>query len=909
MIKRRLQGAAPALLLALALTAGGVKAQERLSNITTPREELGFDIGDDYHLANYQQLVTYWQKLAAESDRMVLDTIGTTEEGRPQLMAIISSPENIRDREQYRQISARLAQVKGVGDRDEATRLAREGKAIVWIDGGLHASEVLGAQQLMQLVYDMVSKTDPETMRFLNDDILLAVHCNPDGQDLLADWYNRNPTLTERSTSNVPVLYEKYAGHDNNRDFFMTNLAETRNMAKVLFHEWFPQIVYNHHQTGPAGAVMFSPPFRDPPNYNFHPLVLTETEEIGGAMHSRFISESKPGVTDRSGATYSTWWNGGLRTTPYFHNEIGLLTETIGNPTPQEIPFVPEKALEQNDLPLPIEPTTTWHFKQSIDYEQTANRAVLDYASRNRERLLENIWVMGHDNVVRGSEDTWSNRPDELDAAAKEVGRRGTPAQYQTLLRKPSDREPRGYIVPADQPDEPTVVKFINTFLRNGVTVERATAAFTVNGKRYPAGSFVLRTDQPFAPEVFDMFEPQDHPNDFAYPGGPPIPPYDLTGWTLAYQMGIDFDRILDDFSGPFQTLDSWEIAPRPGTVSGPANAAGWLLDHRVNDAFNVANKLLNAGKRVEWIQGPFTAGGTSYPGGAFFVASGRGVQDQLQDLARSLGVDAQGVASRPSGQSLRLKPIKVALLDRYGGSSPSGWTRYVLEHFGIDYTLVYPPDVDAGKLSNYDVLIVPDGLVGGRRFGNRDDEALKASIPEKYRGWVGEISQETSIPQIKSFLEKGGTVVAEGGSTELGTLLGLPLQSQLMDAQGKPISREDYFIPGALLNVDVAAGSSPVVQGLGGAITVQYDNNPVYAPAPGATGIQVLGRYATPAPLESGWAWGQEHIAGKPALLQADVGKGKLFLYGTDITFRGQPHEDFPLLFNALFWGPAASR
>src|SRR5881409_809818 len=386
------------LLVAAALVAPPALAQHR---VTTPRQALGFDVGADYHLATYTQLLAYWQQVAQQSPRMELDTIGTTAEGRPQLMAIITSPENLKNLARYRDIAQRLAHAEGLTD-DQAHALAAEGKAVVWIDGGLHATEVLGAAQLMELVYEMVSRDDAETMRFLNDVILLAVHANPDGMELVSSWYMREPDSLKRSTAGVPRLYQKYIGHDNNRDFYMVNQPETENMARVMFREWFPQIVYNHHQTGPAGAVLFAPPFRDPFNYYFDPLVPIGIDMVAAAMHDRFLVEGKPGATMRSGAPYSTWFNGGLRTTAYFHNIIGLLTETVGSPTPMRIPFVPGVQLPRGDYLAPVEPQA-WHFRQSVEYSVTANKAVLDYASRHREQLLFNIWLMGKNAIARGS--------------------------------------------------------------------------------------------------------------------------------------------------------------------------------------------------------------------------------------------------------------------------------------------------------------------------------------------------------------------------------------------------------------------------------------------------------------------------------------------------------------------------
>ena len=223
-----------------------------LGQVTTPKEALGFNLGDDYQVANYTQLEAYWKKLAVESDRMKLVDIGATAEGRRQIMAIVSSPENLRNLDRYKDIARRLALAEGLTD-DQAHALAREGKAVVWIDGGLHASETVGSQQLMEMVYQMVSRSDPETMRFLNDTIQLYVPADPDGQELVADWYMRQADPLKRSLNGVPRLYQKYIGHDDNRDFYMSNMPETTNMNRQMFLEWFPQIVYNHHQTGPGG--------------------------------------------------------------------------------------------------------------------------------------------------------------------------------------------------------------------------------------------------------------------------------------------------------------------------------------------------------------------------------------------------------------------------------------------------------------------------------------------------------------------------------------------------------------------------------------------------------------------------------------------------------------------------------
>jgi hypothetical protein len=595
--------------LTLLLASSFLGAQER---VTSPKQQFGFDIGDDYMLANYSQLVAYWEKLDRESERLSLENIGTTAEGRTMVMAIVTSPANQRKLGRYKDISRRLALAEGLTE-NQARSLASEGKAVVQIDGGLHATEILGSQQLVELVYQMVSRTDAETLRVLDQVILLAIPSNPDGLELVADWYMREKEPTKRSTRGIPRLYQKYIGHDNNRDFYMITQPETEAVSRVMYKEWFPQIVYNHHQTGPSGTVLFCSPFRDPFNYYFDPMVPMGIELVGSAMHSRFVAEGKPGATMRSGAGYSTWWSGGLRSTSYFHNMIGILTETIGNPTPLDIPFLPEKQLPSNDLPYPVAPQK-WHFRQSIEYSITADKAILDLAARLRENFLLNIYRMGRNAIERGNRDNWTVSPKRIEAVneaikkddAKPEGfRRGYAVKYYDILRDPDARDPRGYIIPSDQPDFLTATKFINTLMKSGVVVHRAVKPFEIAGKTYPEGSYVVLCAQAFRPHVLAMFEPQDHPHDVLYPGGPPVAPYDSAGWTLAYQMGIVFDRVLEGFEGPFEKISGMVPTPK-GSIEGAASPAGFLIDHRLNDAFIAVNRLLNEKHEVYWIKDAF---------------------------------------------------------------------------------------------------------------------------------------------------------------------------------------------------------------------------------------------------------------------------------------------------------------
>jgi len=935
---RRLAALLPAsfLLLALVLapvTAPAAPAAAPQSRVTTPMEQFGNNIGDDYFLANYQQLVAYWQKLAQESDRMTLEAIGETPQGRTMYMAIITSPENHRNLDHYKEISRRLSLVDGV-DEAEARSLAAEGKAVVWIDGGLHATEVLGAQQLIEMVYQMNAREDAETLRFLDDVILLATCVNPDGMDLVANWYMRNPVPEERSTGGLPVLYEEYAGHDNNRDFYMANLPESVAINRVLYREWFPQIVYNHHQTGPSGTVIFIPPFRDPFNFNLDPLVILGIERVGNAMQTRFVANDMPGATTRSGASYSTWWNGGLRTTPYWHNQIGLLTEAIGNPTPISIPFRVERQLPTSDIPYPIPPQDVWHFRQSVEYEITANRAVLDIASKMREDFLFNIWRMGMNSIERGNEDHWTTTPARLGAVEEVVaeeraagggggGRGGfggfggggvSDEIYESVFLDPATRDPRGYILPSDQPDFLTATKFVNVLIKNGVTVHRATAAFSVDGKRYPAGSFVVLSAQAFRPSVLDMFEPQVHPDDFAYPGAPPTRPYDVAGWTVAYQMGVQFDRILDGFDGPFERIDDL-VDPPAGTVTDASGAAGWLFSPQVNDSFDAVNKLLAAGDSVFRFGNPVTAGGESFPAGAFWVSAGAGTAERVADIAEDLGVSFVGTSSQPMGDLQALKPTRVGLWDRYGGDMPSGWTRWLFEQFDFDFQVVYAPELDAGNLnSKFDVLVfmssaIPSPDSGGGRGGRggRGGGVSDADLPAEYRGRQGSITAERTIPQLRAFVENGGTLIAIGDSAmNIAEHFDLPVENHLVEhtptGETRPLSSEKFYVPGSVMEVHVD-NTNPLAWGMGDNVDLFFRNSPVFRlrPDAAAQGVEPVAWFG-PDSLRSGWAWGQIFLEDGVAAVSARMGSGRVFLFGPEINFRAQPHGTFKLLFNGIY-------
>ncbi|TDO19242.1 M14 family metallopeptidase [Pedobacter duraquae] len=885
--------------------------------VPTPKEHFGFDIGDNYQLATYTQTEAYFRKLATTSPRVKLVEIGKTEEGRPQLMLVVSSPENLKNLEKYKQISQRLAHAEGLTPA-QAKSLAQEGKTVVWIDGGLHANEVVGAHQLIETAYDLATRKDAETNRILDNVIVLMTHANPDGQEIVTNWYMRDKDPLKRTTNGVPRLYNKYIGHDNNRDFYMLNMKESQNIGRQLFVEWLPQIMYNHHQTGPAGTVVAGPPYRDPFNYVFDPLIMTSLDAVGAAMHSRLIAEDKGGYTQRGGSVYSTWYNGGLRTTTYFHNMIGLLTEIIGNPTPMTIPLVPSRLLPNGDSPKPIVPQK-WLFKQSIDYSVSLNYAVLNYAQRYSDELLYNMYVMGKNSIDRGSKDYWTMSPKRVEDInadfAKDRKTAATPAPggfergggampvkyYDTVMKAPALRDARGYILSADQPDFTTAVKFLNALIRTGIVVQKATTGFSVNGKTYPKGSYVVKTDQAFRPHILDMFEPQDHPNDFKYPGGPPIAPYDAAGWTLAYMMNVKFDRVLEDFNGPFVKQAYGEL--QKAEPAALKSASGYTLSAASNDSYEVVNELLKAGIAVS----------RNTADGSFYVAGS--AKSTLDKAIKELGVRVTPAASKPKSLQA-IKPAKIALYDQYGGSMPSGWIRWMMEQYQFNVTVIYPPDIDAGGLkAKYDAIIFPDGAIPALQtnanagFGGRGGAGPKPEdVPEEYRKQLGRLTPAKSIPELEKFMKEGGDIIAIGSSTNLAFHLKLPLRNAIVEmgpnGEERRLPDEKYYIPGSVLQVNYDT-KNPANWGMEDLGDLYFDNSPVFKISPDAVAdgrIKPLAWFGSATPLRSGWAWGQAYLKDGVAAFEAPIGKGRLVAFGPEITFRAQTHGTFKLLFNQLY-------
>ncbi len=543
---------------------------------------------------------------------------------------------------------------------------------------------------------------------------------------------------------------------------------------------------------------------------------------------------------------------------------------------------------------------------------------------------------MGKNSIESGNRNTWTTSPHRLEAieAAANAerrqavnGQRGGGGQrgnltgdaakrYWDMLHDPKARDPRGYVIPSDQPDFLTAIKFLNTLVKNGIEIQRASASFALNGRTYPEGSYVVRTNQAYRPHILDMFEPQDHPDDFAYPGAPPTRPYDNTGWTLAYTMGVKFDRILDGFECPCEKLPIEEIKPSAGRITQATAPAGYLLSHELNDSFVAVNRLLNSSEDVYWLKNAFTANGKKWPAGTHFIPARPSTLPKLQKLSSDIGLSFEAVTATPPGEALMLRALRIGLVDRYGGSAPSGWIRYELEKFEFPFTQVFPPTLDQGNLAQkFDVIVLPSDLIPAAAApaaaGDAPPPAAAApqNVPAEYRDRIGTITPDKTFPQLKKFMEDGGTVVSIGNSTSLAFALGLPLASALIekspDGRETALPGTKFYVPGSVLQAAVD-NTNPLAFGMSDKVDFFFENDPSFKLKPDAQskGVKPVAWFDSDKSLRSGWGWGQGYLKDSVAVVDAQVGKGKLFMYGPEITYRGQPHGTFKFLFNGIYYG-----
>ncbi len=845
-----------------AITLAAVFASPLQGQVPTPESVIGWEPGADRVLADYGQISGYFRQLDEASDRMILTEIGETAEGRPMLLAFVSSPENLSRLDRWKEISRRLAMADGLTD-TEAHALAEEGKAIVWIDAGMHATEVAGAQHMPLLAYHLLTSDDAEVSQILEDAVLLVMPVmNPDGLEIVTQWYRQN-VGTEFEVAPLPELYHEYVGHDNNRDWFMTLMPESRVIARQLWHEWFPQIVYNHHQTGPIPSRIFIPPFRDPMNPHIPRLVMRGINLVGSAMGLRFAQEGKPGAVSR--VRYSAWWNGGMRTAPYFHNQIGILTETnlyeYATPhyyEPEELPKNFSSTMS-GERPSVFYPNPWkggwWRIGDAVQYMFTASMAVADIGAELKEDWLYNIYLMGKE--------------------ARE---------------KLDEGDPFAYVIPAEQWDDGEAAELVSVLRRGGIEVHRATQSFNAGGKRYDEGSYVAYVAQPFRAHLVDLMGPQLYPDRHLFPGGPPITPYDLTGWTLPMQMGVSVDRIDDRFQARTTPVEELEVNLEAGGVSG--SGPFYALTPKWNSSANAVLQLLARGARVMRADEPFSGSGERWPAGTFLV---RANESTLRELAGEHGLTFVGVGD-PQVSSTRLGRPRVGLYKTWVANMDEGWTRWLFEQYDVEFDNLSDADVRNGDLDGYTAIVLPDQSASSILTGH-----APGTMPPEYVGGMG---AEGAL-SLKRFVEQGGTLVAFDHASNFAIeQFGLPVRNAVAG-----VPEEQFFVPGSLIRIEVDTGH-PVAYGMQEEAAVSFQRSRAFAIVPPASegemsaprNVEVVARYAKDDLLMSGWAMGEEqYLGGSPAVVRVPLDEGSVVLIGFRPQFRGQPRGTYKLVFNPI--------
>jgi hypothetical protein len=833
----------------LLLLAAALLPRCPAQTVPSPESVLGHKPGDDFYLANYQESRDYFRRLAAASNRIKLITVGKTTRGLDWEIAIISSPANLAALDRNKQISQRLARVRGLDDA-AAHALAREGKAIVHIDGGLHSTEVAGAQQSILLAYKLVStQGDPDIDAILDNVILMLwPTLNPDGQEEVVSWYRKN-LGTPFEVSPLPDLYQEYVGHDNNRDGYMNNMLESRNVTRTEL-EWDPVIFYCHHQTAPFPTRIFIPPFTEPISSNIHPLMARWLNVLGIDMAAYLDEHGMPGAVHRVG--FDNWYPGFLDFTHIFRNSIAFFTETA------LYSYATPHFYTVNDFPRDRQGLRSdifyaspwkggwWRLGDAVRYMLGASMSVLDTAAKYRETLLYNRYQAARDNMER-------------------------------FRQEP----PYAYVIPREQRDPPTAAILIDKLLIDGIEVHQAVQPFAANGREY-ANAWVVLMDQPFSPLVKELFEAQQWPDLRATPNGPPTRPYDVAGWTLPMQMGVEVASVLTPVTAQqravLRPIDA--ATPPAGAVQG--TGAVFTLSRNSNASFKALNEALAAGGQASFSKGDIVLSGLD--------------ATRAAALARKHAVAMQAVAKAPADASFTKKP-RVGLYRPWVPSIDEGWTRWILEEYGFTPVTLRNGDVQAGHLrERFDSILIADASQRSIMEGY-----AAGTIPGEYAGGIGEPGAEA----LRNFVREGGTLIAFNNATLFAIeQFHLPVTNLLAG-----LTPEQFYCSGSLLRVELRDTAHAAVQGLPREPIVMFERGPAFETKSGFRGTVLASYPRDRNPLESGYLLHPERIQGKAAALEVFYGEGRVYLFGFRPQWRGQSHGTYKFFFNAIYDSPASAK
>lgn len=865
------------------------------AGVPTPESIIGFRVGDDFKLATYEESLKYFQALTAASKNVKLVEVGRTSEGRPWSLALISTPENLAAIERHREISQRIAHPEGLTD-DEARKLAREGKVFVHIDGGLHATEVAGAQHTIQLAYDLAAgENNPQIQAILeNVIVVLWPSLNPDGQTMTAEWYRSN-LGSPFEVAPLPFLYQKYVGHDNNRDAYMLNMIESRVVERA-WRYWEPQITYVHHQTAPFPTRIWLPPFAEPIASQVSPLMSRTVNTIGMVIASALEEQGKIGAS-HMGSGFDAWYPGYIDYMPMLQNRAAFWTETAlyRYATPHfytTAEFPKERAnLRSESLYTSPWKGGWWRLRDAVDYMLTASIATLDYAAKYKQSVLYNRYQAGRD-----------------------------------AIRKYSQEPPYAYLIPQDQRDPVAPVELLRRLAFNGVRISQLTKPQQVEGLSYPAGTWVLPMNQEYSELARQVFDVQRYPDLRESPESPPDQPYDVSGWTLPFQMDVNVVKVMSPLSAEFKAsmklaqgpVVDWKNSPASGEPdaavfdSAPgigfntdANAAGitpppgkrtgsgpaLALDPAENNTYRALNLAWEAGGAVQFVQAVVDETGKTTSPARYLIS---GVSEATQSKwVESLALRGQGTTA----QGVAVTAPKIGVYHPWTASMDEGWCRWLLDQYKFKYQELTNVGIEAGGLrERFDVILLADGRA--RSFMEGFAEGI---VPPRYAGGLGEVGTRV----LDQFVREGGTLVCLNGSSDF-AISGLHLPVRNVVAG---LSRKDYFMAGSILAVEVD-NQHPVMAGMPANAKLFGDSSPVFTMVEGFEGVALARYQSTGTPLLSGYLLGEKSLQGYAAALDVRHGRGHVVLLGFRPQWRGQPFGTFKILFNSLLYrGELAAR
>jgi hypothetical protein len=872
------------------LTPIAVSSQTASPGIPAPASVFGFEPGADDKLATYVEVVDYFRRVDAASDRVALVNAGETSRGRTFYFALVSSPQNLQRIDALRAIARRLAHPDGLTD-EAARKLADSGRAFVHIDGGLHSTEVAAPQHTPLLLHTLVSRAaagDRDVLEMLdNVVVMLWPTINPDGHQMVAEWQAQR---TAGGTPNAPLpgLYQEYVGHDNNRDAYMLNMIESR-VLEHTWRAWEPNIIYVHHQSSPPPTRIWLPPFADPIALHAPPIVSREVNMIGMAIAKGLEERGQTGAT-HLGDSYDAWYPGYIDYMPVFRNIPAFWTETFGRGA-SPVTTAPEQIPARMRYPSSMYPGPwpggTWRLRDAVDYMHTASLSVIEYASKYRVSLLLNRYRSGRVQIAQG----------------------------RTMA-------PYAYVVPQAQRDPVAAVELLRRLAFGGVRVMQLASPVALGGQTFPTGTWVVPTDQEFAAVARELLDVQRYPEVRASPDSPLDPPYDAAGWTLPISMGIRVVSIDAPLSpearaamralapapaaditftpyvssstrdaAPFDSVPGLgfdsdpaakAIVPPPGRVTGSGDALA--LTAAANNTFRALNQAWTSGATVRFAA---AAGDRD----ARYVIAGLSPSAQA-DLVGALALQGERVAAA-TGEPMR-RP-RLGMFQQMSGMD-HGWTRWVLEQYGFEPAPIAAEDLQAGGLrSRLDVLILTDDaqvLAGGPGAG-RGGAPGGGAAPGSQTP-----ASHARIVAIDQFVRAGGTLVCFNRASQFAIAqLKLPVENAVAG-----INRREFTASGSLLRVEVDTGHR-VMAGMPRDAAIYFDNSPVFAPGPEFRGT-ILARYAeSGSPLLSGFILGEKHLYGRAAAVEVEHGNGRIVLFGFRPQWRGQPFGTFRTIFNAAVY------